>query len=147
MPSMVLQAFVRVRSGQLTGTHRLQASSYKNGYKFPAPCRSQPAGEWWPSTCVSAGKDSPAGKLLQGKETGLCLCRSQPAGEWWPSTSVSAGKDSLAGNLLQGKETGLCLCRSQPAGEGWRSTGITAGKDSLAGNLLQGRSRFLSLSL
>ncbi len=26
---MVLQAFVRVRSGPLTGTHRLQASSYK----------------------------------------------------------------------------------------------------------------------
>ncbi len=37
MPSMVLQAFVRGRLGPLTGTHRLQASSYKNGYKISVP--------------------------------------------------------------------------------------------------------------
>ena len=36
MPSMVLQAFVRFSSDPLSGTHLLQASSYKNGYKFPA---------------------------------------------------------------------------------------------------------------
>ena len=54
---------------------------------------------------VSAGKDSLAGKLLQGKKSGLCLCRSQPAGEWWRSTGMTAGKDSLAGQRPQGEET------------------------------------------
>jgi hypothetical protein len=43
----------------------LQASSYRG--ERSCICRSQPAGEWWPSTIVSAGKDSLAGKLLQGK--------------------------------------------------------------------------------
>jgi len=36
-------------------------------------CRSQPAGEWWRSTSITAGKDSLAGKLLQGKSQVLSL--------------------------------------------------------------------------
>ena len=80
--------------------HRRQASSYK--YKMHFLCRSQPAGEGWRQTCITAGKHSPAG-LSPTNTKSTCLCWSQPAGEGGRTTGITADEHSLAGQLLQGK--------------------------------------------
>ena len=123
-----LQANGAGQSALPQATIRQQAGSYRGAAS--CLCGSLPASEWCRSTGLASGDDSPAGRLLQGKEErkrfvpviGHCL-RRRFASRLAPTNT----------------KTRLFPCRSLPASESCGATGVTSGDPSPAGWLLQGK--------